>query len=128
MFRCLWSWWQKKHSTHVIEEKLPTDLVDTMNNDYAELVDTVFHAEEPVHYTEETHTRIQRLRKSISEELQQRSIAEPEEKRRSWRFESIDSEYRLKLFHGYIDDAVQVEPKLLRDTSIVRLLSLDIIG
>ena len=99
-----------------------------MNNDYAELVDTVFHAEEPVHYTEETHTRIQRLRKSISEELQQRSTAEPEEKRRSWRFESIDSEYRLKLFHGYIDDAVQVEPKLLRDNSIVRLLSLDIIG
>ncbi len=126
MFRCLWSWWRRKSVCEPISA--PSDPVDAMNNVYAELVETVFHAEEPVHYTEEKHARIQRLRTSISEELQQRESADPQEKRRSWRFQSIDSEFRLKLFHGYIDDAVRVEPKLLRDTSIVRLLSLDIIG
>lgn len=126
MFRCLWSWWRRKSVSEPISA--PTDPVDTMNNDYAELVEDIFQGEEPVVYNEETHTRIQRLRASISEELQQRECTDPQEKRRSWRFQSIDSEYRLKLFHGYIDDAVRVEPKLLRDTSIVRLLSLDIIG
>ncbi len=84
------------------------------------------------HYDAETHTRIKSLRQSIGEELERRlsvgANADAEEKRRSWRFQSIDSEYRLQLFHGYIDDAVKVEPALLRDPSVQRLLSLDIIG
>lgn len=127
MFHCLWNLWRRKSVCEPIKVPRP-DPVDALNNDYAELVETVFQSGNPVVYNEETHTRIQRLRSSISEELQQRASTEPEEKRRSWRFQSIDSEYRLKLFHGYIDDAVHVEPKLLRDASIVRLLSLDIIG
>lgn len=127
MFRCLWSCWRKKSVCEPISVPR-SDPIDALNNNYAELVENVFQSGDPVIYNEETHTRIQRLRSSISEELQQRGSTEPEEKRRSWRFQSIDSEYRLKLFHGYINDAVHVEPKLLRDTSIVRLLSLDIIG
>jgi hypothetical protein len=114
------------------------DVVDTMNQEYAVLVQEVFVRPPPAgsknrHYDAETHTRIKSLRQSIGEELERRlSVPDPdskaEEKRRSWRFQSIDSEYRLQLFHGYIDDAVKVEPALLRDPSVQRLLSLDIIG
>lgn len=127
MFHCLWNLWRRKSVCEPIRPSTP-DPIDTLNNVYAELVENVFQSGDPVIYNEETHARIQRLRNSISEELKRHSMDEATEKRRSWRFESIDSEYRLKLFHGYIDDAVHVEPKLLRDTSIVRLLSLDIIG
>jgi hypothetical protein len=133
MLHWLCHWWSLRRR-QVTEEAMlapAPDHVDVLNNDYAELVDGMFctpSSTEPVLYTEETHTRIQHLRSSISEELERRSSAEPEEKRRSWRFMSIDSQYKLSLFHGYIDDTVKVEPKLLRDTSIVRLLSLDIIG
>ena len=124
------------------------DILDMMNQEYAELVEGVFgrplsaggtgagggaYTSENIVYDAETHTRIKSLRQSISEELERRlSVPGPdskaEEKRRSWRFQSIDSEYRLQLFHGYIDDQVKVEPTLLRDPSVQRLLSLDIIG
>jgi hypothetical protein len=113
------------------------DVVDAMNQEYAVMVQEVFVRPPPAgsknrHYDAETHTRIKSLRQSIGEELERRlsvgSNADAEEKRRSWRFQSIDSEYRLQLFHGYIDDAVKVEPALLRDPSVQRLLSLDIIG
>ncbi len=105
------------------------DPIDCLNNDYAELLENTFSSilKEPPIYTEETHARMSSLRRSIQEELGRRSMGQAEEKRRSWRFQSIDSEYRLQLFQGYIDDTVKVEPKLLRDTSIVHLLSLDII-
>ncbi len=123
--------------------KEKTDVVDTMNQEYAELVEGVFGrpsvpGSENIMYDAETHTRIKSLRQSIGEELERRLSAGPgpgpgpdlkaEEKRRSWRFQSIDSEYRLQLFHGYIDDQVKVEPALLREPSVQRLLSLDIIG
>ncbi len=115
------------------------DVVDTMNQEYAVLVEEVFVRPPPAgsknrHYDAETHTRIKSLRQSIGEELERRLSVGPgsdvcaNEKRRSWRFQSIDSEYRLQLFHGYIDDAVKVEPALLRNPSMQRLLSLDIIG
>jgi hypothetical protein len=119
--------------------KEKTDVVDTMNQKYAELVEDVFgrsslSGAKNIVYDAETHTRIKSLRQSIGEELERRLSAGPgpdlkaEEKRRSWRFQSIDSEYRLQLFHGYIDDFVKVEPALLREPSVQRLLSLDIIG
>ncbi len=123
----------------MVEKQMPiiqADIVDTMNYEYAELVENIFGqvTVEPIIYTEETHTRIKSLRHSISEELERRFSGagagaglNPEEKRRSWRFQSIDSEYRLQLFHGYIDDAVKVEPVLLRDPSLNRILTLDII-
>ena len=139
MFHRLCRWWSLRRR-HIQFEESPViqrDIVDTMNHEYAELVEDVFGptsaglATVPVYYTEETHTRIKSLRCSIGKELEQRlsgPCLNPEEKRRSWHFQSIDSEYRLQLFHGYIDDAVKVEPTLLRDPSVVRLLSLDIIG
>lgn len=127
MFHCLWNWWRKKSVCEPIRVATP-DPVDTLNNNYAELLETVFQSEVPVVYNEEMHTRIQRLRSSISEELRRRSMNEDTEKRRSWRFQSIDSEFRLQLFQRYIDDAVKVEPKLLQNPSVVGLLSLDIIG
>jgi hypothetical protein len=144
MFHRLCRWWSLRRRQLQSEESavIQRDIVDTMNHEYAELVEDVFGPTSaglgaaPVYYTEETHTRIKSLRRSIGKELEQRlstgidldAYAEQEEKRRSWRFQSIDSEYRLQLFHGYIDDAVKVEPTLLRDPSVVRLLSLDIIG
>ena len=115
------------------------DIVDALNQEYAVLVEEVFVRPPPAgsknrHYDAETHTRIKSLRQFIGEELERRLSAGSgsdvcaNEKRRSWRFQSIDSEYRLQLFHGYIDDEVKVEPVLLRDPSMQRLLSLDIIG
>ena len=117
------------------------DILDVMNQEYAELVEGVFGRPSPprpenIVYDAEMHTRIKSLRQSIGEELERRVSAGPgpgpdskaEEKRRSWRFQSIDSEYRLQLFQGYIDDQVKVEPALLREPSVQRLLSLDIIG
>lgn len=106
------------------------DPIDCLNNDYAELLENTFSSilKEPLIYTAETHARISSLRRSISDELGRRSMDPLEEKRRSWRFQSIDSEYRFQLFQGYIDDMVKVEPVLLRDPSVERLLTLDIIG
>jgi hypothetical protein len=145
---CRWLAWRKMG--RVDEEELSLgrqmkerDILDVMNQEYAELVEGVFGrplssagagAGENIVYDTETHTRIKSLRQSIGEELERRLSAGPgpdskaEEKRRSWRFQSIDSEYRLQLFQGYIDDQVKVEPTLLREPSVQRLLSLDIIG
>lgn len=145
MFQWLCRWWAARKWGHVGEEELSVrscakekekDIVDTMNQEYAILVEGVFSRPwsagggEDIVYDAGTHARIKSLRKSIGEELERRLSAglEPNEKRRSWRFQSIDSEYRLQLFHGYIDDNVKVEPALLRDPSMQRLLSLDIIG
>jgi hypothetical protein len=153
MFQWLCRWWAARKWGRVGEEELSVgrqvkerDILDVMNQEYAELVEGIFgrplssagagagtYASENIVYDAVTHTRIKSLRQSIGEELERRlSVPDPdsnaEEKRRSWRFQSIDSEYRLQLFHGYIDDVVKVEPTLLRDPSVVRLLNLDIIG
>ena len=148
MFQWLCRWWTARKCGQEGMEELSVgchvkekDIVDVMNQEYAELVEGVFGGPSPprpenIVYDTETHTRIKTLRQSIGDELERRLSAGPgsdpdskaEEKRRSWRFQSIDSEYRLQLFHGYIDDKVKVEPTLLRDPSMQRLLSLDIIG
>ena len=158
MFQWLCRWWAARKCGQEGMEELSVgchekekDIVDIMNQEYAELVEGVFgrpsaRGPENIVYDAETHTRIKSLRQSIGEELERRLSAgqgsgayantsaggvlgaNTKEKRRSWRFKSIDSEYRLQLFHGYIDDIVKVEPTLLRDPSMQRLLSLDIIG